>query len=223
MLVAATSFEIQDTVAYLQSMGGKVRSNDISFLITGIGAVSTTYFLTNEVLKNRPQVIVQAGIAGCFSRHALSKTLFIKEDCFADLGVTEDNQFKNIFDLQLAGKNDYPFTNGLLINHHERLLNMLPIEKSAGITVNEITTDIEKIKWHQQNNPAAVESMEGAAFHFVCLQQKIPFVQIRSISNYIGERDKTKWRLKESVKSLNEQLISLIEKIAEHDETYFGI
>lgn len=223
LLIAATSFEIQPTIDYLQTKLYKVQSHEISYLITGVGAVATTYFLTTEILRKHPHLILQAGIAGCFTSHALAKEVIIKDDRFADLGVTENRQFKSIFDLRLADRNKYPFSNGLLVNNSKRLLSILPIEKVSSITINEITTDKEKIKWHLHNNAAVVESMEGAAFHYVCLQQKIPFLQIRSISNYVGERDKTKWKLKESVELLNEKLISLIEKIANHDETYFRL
>jgi futalosine hydrolase len=31
--------------------------------------------------------------------------------------------------------------------------------------------------------------MEGAALHFVCLQEDISFIQLRAISNFVGERD----------------------------------
>ena len=55
--------------------------------------------------------------------------------------------------------------------------------------------------------------MEGAAFHFVCLQQKIPFIQIRSISNSVGERDKSKWVIKEAVSNLNIELDKMINNI----------
>jgi futalosine hydrolase len=223
LITAATSFEIQPLIDFLQTKDYKLQSHEISFLITGVGAVATTYHLTNEIFKNRPNIILQAGIAGCFTKHVLAETVIIKEDSFADLGVMENKQFKNIFDLQLANKNDFPFTNGILSNNNKNLLNLLSIEKVNGITVNEITTDNEKIKWHQQNSVAVVESMEGAAFHYVCLQQKIPFLQIRSISNYIGERDKLKWKIKESIQSLNQKLILLIEEISKHDETYFRI
>ncbi len=48
--------------------------------------------------------------------------------------------------------------------------------------------------------------MEGAALHYVCLQEQIPFVQIRSVSNYVGERDKTKWKMKEAIENLNTEL-----------------
>jgi futalosine hydrolase len=52
--------------------------------------------------------------------------------------------------------------------------------------------------------------MEGAALHYVGLMENIPFIQIRALSNYIGERDKTKWKLHEAVSNLNAELQRLI-------------
>jgi len=43
--------------------------------------------------------------------------------------------------------------------------------------------------------------------------EKIPFLQIRSISNYIGERNKKNWNMKQSILNLNNELIRFIEKI----------
>ena len=63
-----------------------------------------------------------------------------------------------------------------------------------------------------------VESMEGAVLHYVCLKENVSFLQLRSISNFVGERNKEKWKFKESVISLNEALQniynSLIDKYA---------
>jgi futalosine hydrolase len=60
-----------------------------------------------------------------------------------------------------------------------------------------------------------VESMEGAAFHYVCLMEKIPFLQLRGISNYVGERNKANWKIRESIDALNQQLIKMINQITE--------
>lgn len=54
--------------------------------------------------------------------------------------------------------------------------------------------------------------MEGAALHYVCLIEKIPFMQIRSLSNFVGERDKSKWRMKEAITNLNKELETLLTK-----------
>ena len=42
----------------------------------------------------------------------------------------------------------------------------------------------------------------------------IPFLQMRSISNKVGERDKNKWKIKEAVENLNIELIKLIQTLS---------
>jgi futalosine hydrolase len=59
--------------------------------------------------------------------------------------------------------------------------------------------------------------MEGGGLHYVCLQEKIPFLQLRSISNDIGERDKTKWDIRTAIANLNARLIDLFDKLAKED------
>ena len=58
-----------------------------------------------------------------------------------------------------------------------------------------------------------IESLEGAAFHFVCLHEQLPFLQLRAISNIVGERNKKNWHLKEAVHNLNNKLITLIKEL----------
>jgi futalosine hydrolase len=40
--------------------------------------------------------------------------------------------------------------------------------------------------------------------------ENIPFLQVRGISNYAGERNKKLWKMKEAVANLNQQLKSII-------------
>jgi futalosine hydrolase len=55
--------------------------------------------------------------------------------------------------------------------------------------------------------------MEGAAFHQVCLELSIPFVQIRGISNMAGIRDKSKWNIPLAIASSTNAVNNLISKI----------
>jgi futalosine hydrolase len=57
-----------------------------------------------------------------------------------------------------------------------------------------------------------VETMEGAALHYVALQLNIPFLQVRSLSNFAGERDKKRWRMEEAIENLNKELERLLNK-----------
>jgi futalosine hydrolase len=84
----------------------------------------------------------------------------------------------------------------------------LPLVKS--VTINEISTRPARIQQLQQKYQPVVESMEGAAFHYVALVEKIPFIQLRAVSNMVGERDKTKWKMKDAIAILNKQLIKMV-------------
>jgi futalosine hydrolase len=185
--------------------------------------VSTTYFLTREIEQHHPDLIIQAGIAGCFQKDRNSSIVAISIDNIGDMGACENGTFRNIFDLKLVEKNEYPFVNASLINPHQKLISLSDCKPVNAITVNEVTTDQTRVEYYQQNYNPFVESMEGAAFHYVCLHEKIPFIQIRSISNFIGERDKSKWKIDESITSLNAQLILLINKLSDYNETHSWI
>jgi len=43
-----------------------------------------------------------------------------------------------------------------------------------------------------------------------CLQKEIPFLQIRGISNYVGERDKSKWKMEEAIDNLCNSLEDIL-------------
>jgi futalosine hydrolase len=55
--------------------------------------------------------------------------------------------------------------------------------------------------------------MEGAALHYVARESNIPFIQIRAISNYIGERDKANWQMKLAIDNLNQTLLNYIDSL----------
>ena len=223
LLTAATAAEIQPVIDFLEKNDFAIQPHEAEVLITGVGAVATTYLLSYNINTHRPDLIIQAGIAGSFRADEPGKTLAIEQDSFGDIGVWEKGQFKNIFDLHLADDNQVPFTNRWLVNPNQKLLQLSGLEPVKAITVNEITTVNKRIEWYKQNLSPVVESMEGAALHYVCLQENIPFLQIRSISNAIGERDKIKWNLPEAISKLNEKLILLLKELSKYDETYFRI
>ncbi|HZK62779.1 MAG TPA: futalosine hydrolase, partial [Puia sp.] len=139
------------------------------------------------------------------------------------LGVKEKAGFKSIFDLNLGNPEHFPFSDGSLKNPYTHLMAWSGFSFLEGITVNEISTTPSRILALKQKSPSVVESMEGAALHYICLMEKIPFLQIRSVSNELGERDKSRWKLSESLSVLNAAVINIIKKLQTADETLFRI
>lgn len=192
----------------------KLKANKADFgaevLISGIGIASTVYHVTKKLMQTKYDLVIQAGIAGTFTNDLnLGEVVLISSDTFGDLGIEETGVFKSLFTSNLTNENDFPFTNGWLINRH-KLLNGALLKTVTAITVNKITDDKKRIEKQRNMFNAQTESMEGAAFHYVCLHMNIPFLQVRSISNVVGERDKSKWKMKEAIVNLNNELNKII-------------
>ena len=65
-----------------------------------------------------------------------------------------------------------------------------------------------------------IESMEGAALHYVCTDLEVPYLQIRSISNYVGERDKIKWKMPLAIANLNDTLVNIVNRLCGENELF---
>lgn len=201
LVVSATELEVQ---SFLQE------NTTADILVTGVGIPATVFHLTQKLMQKDYDMVLQAGISGSFTPELKNGSVVVVEkDAFADIGIQEKGAFKSLFDMGFISPDDFPFAGGWLVNHQETLAQS-QLSTATGVTVNKITDDASQIraismKWHP-----TVETMEGAAFHYVCLQQKVRFLQLRSISNAVGERDKEKWDIPSAVIALNKAIKKLL-------------
>lgn len=208
LLTAATTLEISP---FLEHYRNSDKLKNVDVLITGIGLTAATYHLTRQINLKKPGIIIQAGVAGCFTKKiSLGSVVIIKQDTVADESVVEMKKLRTLFDLKLVPQNQFPFQKGWLINQNFALIRKSGLKAVKAVSVNQITTSKQMIRFYENEFNPAIESMEGAALHYVCLMEKIPFLQIRSVSNYIGERNKKKWNMSESINNLNTELIRFL-------------
>lgn len=215
LVVSATVLEIKPFIQHCRSTN-KLDYIDLQldFLVTGVGAINTTYALMKHLQVKKPDIIIMAGIAGAMDRTIqLGDVVAVKHEVLADLGVQEKDGYKDVFDLKLLAANEFPFKQKRLTNPFKVLTERTKLPLAGSITVNQISTSKKVAELYQTKYKAKIENMEGAALHLVCMKEDIPFVQIRSISNYVGERNKQKWKLKEAVQNLNKELIRLVENL----------
>jgi futalosine hydrolase len=171
------------------------------------------YQLTKCVCTNKPTIIIQAGVAGSFSSLLpLGAVAIVENEMIGDAGVEEEGIFKTLFDLNLAKSDENPWQNKMLHNNSQELLKSIDLPKVNAISVNEITTANKRINYFKKEN-ISLESLEGAALHYVALSENIPFLQLRSVSNFVGERNKTKWELQKAISHLNTELQKIIFKL----------
>lgn len=181
---------------------------------SGVGMLASAVSLTQAILTEKPDLVIQVGIAGCFDNSVpLGTVLVVKNEQLGDTGVLEDGKWKDIFDLKLEKSSYHPYEKRKLPNPWLKQYNLLQLPEVDAITINRITTGTDEIARLQKKYAPVIESMEGAALHYVCRETQTPFLQIRAISNYIGERDKSKWLIGESIGALNQTILQLLEKL----------
>ena len=84
------------------------------------------------------------------------------------------------------------------------------LKSVRGITVNTVHgNEFSIMKIVNRLNPQ-VESMEGAACMLACQESNVPCVQIRSISNHVEKRNKSKWDMTKAITDLNKELQKFI-------------
>ncbi len=186
LFVAATRFEILPLLNFLEEKFNKkdetLYSNgehELKILITGVGLLHTAFALGHLLTNYRPDIAINAGLAGAFDRNIkIGEVVNVVAELQGDLGVEENNgDFTDMFELGLLNMNDKPYVNGRLYNTGISGFDFLSAVR--GISVNKVhgtNISIEKIQNKYQPD---VESMEGAAFFFACLQAEIPFLEIR--------------------------------------------
>lgn len=209
IIISATDFEIAQAKEKIKS----TQKIDIIFRTTGVGMLATAVNLCKLLYEQKPDFIIQAGIAGCFDNdYKLGQTVIVAKEFLGDLGVEENNQWKDLFDLGFVEKSEKPFINKSLVNKHCKKID-LNLSVVNAVTVNQITTQQQHIKQLTKKYKPVVESMEGAALHYVCNVYQVPYLQIRAISNYIGERDKSKWKTNIAIENLNTTVIKTVRQI----------
>jgi futalosine hydrolase len=224
LLISATSFEIAPTLKYLDENFNKknffeYQSDRLSIfpLCTGVGLMSTAYAMGKYNKISEMSFALQAGIAGSFSpKLQLGEVVEVSSERVADIGVEEaDGSFTDIFELGLSDSNQYPYHKGTLINDDPAFKSGL--KKVDSLSVNRVHGTLKSIDKITTKYTAEIENMEGAAFFYACKMQHIKFVEIRAISNYVEKRNKENWDLDSSIKSLNNYLIDLLNRLEENE------
>lgn len=210
LVIAATNRELTG----LKEISFNRPSLVVHTAVTGVGLLPSSYAIMQLIARLKPDLIIQIGIAGSFNPTlVLGTAVTVRQEMLADMGVHETDGYHDIFELGLAEENVPPLELGAIVNHHDHLIESASLPAVSAVSVNEISTSAEKINVFAEKYKADIESMEGAALHYVCALQNIPFIQIRGISNLVGERDKSKWKIPESMLAATNACINLINKI----------
>jgi Nucleoside phosphorylase len=180
----------------------------------GVGLMMSTFHLTSCLNTTPlPDWVIQYGIAGAYCENlGIGEVVVVASEQLGDTGVEDQERFLDIFDMGFIDVDQPPFKNKKLHNPYP---SMFPphLKSVSSLTVNCATgADTTYCKRRSMN--CDIESMEGAALHYVCLQKNIPFLQFRAISNYVGRRNKEAWDVPLALNNLHYELCQFIKRIA---------
>jgi futalosine hydrolase len=221
LIVAATWMEVKFLADELEFLGKKghnykayrLGDNEIDFLITGVGAILTTFHLTRALSGKQYQLVLNVGIAGSFTTEIeIGDVVNVVSEEFADMGIEKNDVFLTLFESGYIGNNEFPFERGVLKANH--IDGFSGLKKVRGITTNKSHGRSSSINEIRRKFSAHVESMEGAAVFYVCNFLGIGCCQIRGVSNYIEPRDSSHWDIPLALENLKTSVLEVLNELS---------
>lgn len=188
----------------------------------GVGKVNTAAGLALAVDRLGPQAVVQFGVGGGYvgSFTSIGMVLAAEEEIHLDSGVRDDDGWRGMealgFPLLERGGsrfNRFPTDAGLTA----ALTATLQLPTGVFGTTETLSGSFDVGGEFQQRFDLSIESMEGAAAAQVCLALGVPFAEIRSVSNIVGEPDRANWNVPAAVRAVNEAMLDALRLAAGGD------
>jgi futalosine hydrolase len=192
---------------------------------TSIGKTNAAMAATFAIWAFKPSIIVSTGICGAYPGMGLDigDVAIAREEIYADEGLLlhdgfhtmeaigiplvrhEDTVYYNAFPLDdtLTNKAIDTLGNGLGSHCSFKAGTFLTLSAATG-------TDSRAAELVKTFNPLG-ENMEGAAVAHVATAYGIRAFEIRGVSNLAGNRDMSRWDIKNAARNCQEALLRLIE------------
>jgi len=183
-------------------------------VVTGVGGAAMSWALQKRFSAGAmPKLVIGAGIAGSYVASIVPGDVVLAgSDCFADLGVDDNGDFRSLFGANLADPDRPPFSGGRIYCSGEpfatlagrfRVVNGATVNMSSG---SQPVIDRIRRAW----NPD-IETMEGAWLAYVCSLTGVPWVSLRAVSNMVEPRNLNKWDIPLALRRLQEAMTQVLE------------
>jgi futalosine hydrolase len=212
----------------LTSREGTIHDKSVAYVISGIGKTNASRGTALLIEKFSPRVVVHLGVGGAYSSsHLRTGDIAIAEkEIYGDEGVFLEDGFHSAETIGIPflvkGRkkyfNEFPLDKKLfriavrtshVIHHASRIT----VKSGPFLTLSTCTGTLKRAKELERTFHAICENMEGAAVAHVCVSCGIPMVEIRGISNTVGERDKKKWDIHLAAENCQRVVMGLLKEI----------
>ncbi|RXT08016.1 futalosine hydrolase [Ammoniphilus sp. CFH 90114] len=172
--------------------------------LAGVGPIAAAANTARLLARKSYDLVISAGIGGGFPKEIEDGGLVVsKEIIGADLGAQTPEGFLSLDELGF-GFTRVPIDESLAVRVIEALNRAgLPAKLGPVLTVSTATGTAETAMELAKRVPGAVaEAMEGFGVATAAQMYSIPVLEIRTISNQVGPRDRAAWRIKEALQTL---------------------
>lgn len=183
------------------------RADTVALVRTGVGVVNAAHALTLTLARQPATAVVVCGVGGAYpgSNLEICDVACAESECYGDLGATSDQGF---LDMEALG---FPVIDATPPIYNTIPLQIFPSARRAKfVTLSTCTGSDDGARALVARTGGSVESMEGAAIAHVARLHGVPVGEIRGISNLVGRRDKSSWRLREAAAAAQEALLAWI-------------
>ncbi|MCE5170638.1 futalosine hydrolase [Paenibacillus profundus] len=196
--------------AVLRGLNGDAR---FDVVIGGVGTAAAAASTARALATAEYGLAVCAGIAGGFAGQAdIGSLVLASEIVAADLGAETPEGFCSVDELGF-GSARVPVDAGLTARLAEALRAAgLPVAAGPVLTLATVTGTAETAAELAARVPgAAAEAMEGYGVAVAAQACGVPVLELRSISNAVGPRNRDAWRIPEALKALEAASAVLME------------
>lgn len=221
LIVSATLLEAKQLIDFFKASKSDERSYTyrleeayFEILITGVGLTASTFHLTNKLCSESFDYVLNIGICGSFNdNYPIGKVVSVGSQAYGDLGVEDNISFIPFEKVKLPDSENV-FNSFYFIKPENEFSPDAHLPSVKSITVNRVHGNEESISSAIKNFNPDIESMEGLAVFYVCMNYDIPFSEIRAVSNKVEKRDISKWNIPLALKNLTEEVVQICHSLA---------
>ncbi len=170
----------------------------VETLVAGIGPVDAAARVARALIAQKYDMVVNAGIAGAFEGVAhVGDGVVVGEELFE---IQQENGAPLVLPPGNLLADRVPSDTQLI-----EAITALGFPLVRGITVSQVTAT-EATAAHLRGRGAEIESMEGFAVLRAAQLAGIPAIEVRGISNIVGERSKSEWNFDAGIMGLRRVL-----------------
>jgi futalosine hydrolase len=177
--------------------------SDVEVLVTGVGPVESGLAVARRLARGDVTLVVNAGVAGGFRGHAaVGDHVVVARERYADLGLEGGGTIALPDGVRLI---DEAFGDPDLVAR----LSAAGMSRGDGVTSGAVTTTDARAQRFAETFAPSVESMEGFAVLRAAALAAVPAIEVRGISNLVGDRAASGWDLRAGIRATERALLTL--------------